>query len=183
MQSLPGFMETAWVLPGPLRCFVFIRTELHGQCSNDTETNHYKSQDHGYLPLNVLGVIELYDEFSDDEYNGRINHRVQSEPVHLKIVYETPEQLNNYQETEDIGDNRVKCLPKGLANQNGRHAINEFYKPDAKNEYNEDHEDLYNILHRFFKNDLRIRDFQTVFNSFQLYEFCAENRDYRIGPR
>ena len=159
-----------------LGCLVFVRAELHGQSSNYTETNHYKSQGHGYLPLNVLSVIELYYDFSNDEYNGRINHRVQSEPLHLKVIYEAPEQLNDYQETEDIGDNSVKCLAKGLAGQDARHAINEFYKSDAKNQYNEEHKDLHNILHRFSKNDLCIRDFQVVFDSFQLCECCAENR-------
>ena len=159
-----------------LGCLVFVRAELHGQSSNYTETNHYKSQGHWYLPLDVLSVIELYYDFSNDEYNGRINHRVQSEPLHLKVIYEAPEQLNDYQETEDIGDNSVKCLPKGLTNQNGRHAVNEFYKSDAKNQNNENHKDLHNIMHRFSKNELCVRDFQVVFGSFQLFEFCAENR-------
>ena len=133
---------------------VFVRAELHGQSSNYTETNHHKSQGHGYLPLNVFSVIELYYDFSNDEYNGWINHRVQSKSLHLKVIYETPEQLNDYQETEDIGDNSVKCLPKGLANQNARHAINDFNEPDAKNQNNEEHKDLHNILHRFSKNEL-----------------------------
>ena len=125
---------------------VFFRAEMNCQSTNCTKAENYKPEGHECLPWDTFLPVKFYDQFSEYEYNGWIDHCVESESVGLKVFYKASEQFDDDQEGEDVSYNTVKRLAKWLTIQKHPDPVKCSDETDGKYHDNIDNEHIDNIL-------------------------------------
>ena len=114
------------------------------------------------MPADIMFSVKFDDQLTDHEDDGRINHRAQTETMHLEIGNKAPEQFNDNQKRQDVDNNDVEGLPDRPLKKKFLDFIDSLEKAHSEHYDNEQSQYNDDSLKGLVEYYLRIRNFHGI---------------------